>query len=248
MSATESRIATAPYVFDCAPSLPARVPQITIKLRHIDDLSEMFASLTDLPEIQRKSLMERYGFMMREYRRRCRFFTFWFYFLRLTMTVGSLTVPAILSIQTTNEMSSATYWFTWALSLAVTTANGIMTLFKLDKRFFALHATMERLRSETWQYLQLSGRYSGLLGSSTIATHANQYVFYCSQLEKIHMRRVDDEYIRNSELEGGENPQAPRRTGQSILSGGATVPTPANPRAVQILDSTLPRGESADSR
>jgi hypothetical protein len=189
--------------------------------------------------------MERYAFMMREYRRRCRFFSFWFYFLRLTMTVGSLTVPAILSIQTTNQMSSATYWFTWALSLAVTTANGIMTLFKMDKRFFTLHSTMERLRSETWQYLQLSGRYSGLLGTAGgVATHANQYVYYCSQLEKIHMRRVDDEYIRSSELESGENPQAARRTDGSLLSGAPTVPTPANRPAVRILDGTLRRGES----
>lgn len=212
---------------------PGHPSRLDIRIRSVDDLAVMFASLTELTEIQRKSLMERYGFLLREYRRRCRFFSFWFYFLRLTMTVGSLTVPAILSIQTTNQMSSATYWFTWALSLAVTTANGIMTLFKVDKRFFTLHATMERLRSETWQYLQLSGRYSGLLGTEgETATHANQYVYYCSQLERIHMMRVDDEYIRNSELESADNPHADRRNvsgAASTMASNVAVPTPANP-------------------
>jgi hypothetical protein len=71
----------------------------------------------------------------------------------------------------------------------------MMTLFKMDKRFFMLHAIAERLRTETWQYLALSGRYSGHYGNVR-PTHRNQYVFYCSHLEKIRMKHIEEEYIR----------------------------------------------------
>lgn len=169
-------------------------------MKYIDHMDDLFSELHDLTPLQRRTLTERYRFLMTEYRRRCCLYSTLFYSFRITMTVGSLAVPALLSIQNTPGSTGVMYWFTWGLSLAVTTANGIMTLFKIDKRFFMLHATAERLRSETWQYLQLSGRYSGHHVHGNIKpSHANQYVFYCSQLEKINMKRVDDEFVKTGE-------------------------------------------------
>ena len=111
-------------------------------------------------------------------------------------------MPALLSINLKSDTDPFLYWFTWSISLAVTTSNGILTLFKIDKRFFSLHATMERLRSETWQYLQLSGRYSGILGTSHHKpTHRNQYVYFCTQIERIRMKHIDDEFVKQAEME-----------------------------------------------
>ena len=141
------------------------------------------------------------------------------------MTVGSLAVPALLSIQNTSGSSSALFWVTWGLSLAVTTANGIMTLFKLDRRFFTLHATAERLRSETWQFVQLAGRYSGHHGHPHRPTHPNQFVFYCSQLEKINMKRVDEEYIKTGEEKVTHLPPSTAAPGQKQI-GDTMVPSP----------------------
>jgi hypothetical protein len=156
----------------------------------------MFDALTDLTLHQRETIKSRYRFLMNEYRRRGRLYTFLFYLLRITMTVGSLAVPALLSLRTTGPDTEAIlYWFTWGISLAVTTSNGMLTLFKMDKRFFMLHAIAERIRTETWQYLALSGRYSGHYGNVR-PSHRNQYVFYCSHLEKIRMKHIEEEYIR----------------------------------------------------
>jgi hypothetical protein len=161
-----------------------------------DDMAPMFDSLTDLTIHQRETIKARYRFLTNEYRRRCRIYTLLFYVLRITMTVGSLAVPALLSLKTNGpDSETILYWFTWGISLAVTTSNGMMTLFKLDKRFFMLHAIAERIRTETWQYLALSGRYSGHYGNVR-PTHRNQYVFYCSHLEKIRMKHIEEEYIR----------------------------------------------------
>lgn len=168
-------------------------------MKYLDHMDGMFEEIQDLTVLQKHTLKERYRFLMVEYRRRCMLFAFLFYMFRLTMTVGSLAVPALLTIQTDTCSFTGLYWFTWALSLAVTTSNGIITLFKIDKRFFMLHATAERIRSETWQYIQLSGRYSGHYGYPHKPTHQNQYTEYCTQLEKINMKRINEEYSKTGD-------------------------------------------------
>ncbi len=172
-------------------------------------MTPMFDALTDLTIHQRETIKSRYRFLTNEYRRRGRLYTLLFYVLRITMTVGSLAVPALLSLKVAGpDAESILYWFTWGISLAVTTSNGMMTLFKLDKRFFMLHAIVERIRTETWQYLALSGRYSGHYGNVR-PTHRNQYVFYCSHLEKIRMKHIEEEYIRAAGDADDKKPMPP---------------------------------------
>jgi len=209
-------------------SQPPLASPLSISASNSDDISHLFKHLPTLSEFQQTVIRERYRLLMNEYLHRCRVMTVLFYTFRLTMTVGSLAVPALLSIQSVGDTPArnGVFWFTWGLSLAVTTANGILTLFKLDKRFFMLHATAERLRTETWQFIQLSGRYSGRHGKVR-PTHANQYVYYCTQLEKINMKRVDDEFIKNADM---EDPNAahhpPPQNGQQAPSASALVPSP----------------------
>lgn len=212
-----------------------------LRMRSQDNVEPMFNDLTDLTMQQREAIKARYHFLMKSYRFRCVLYSYLFYVLRLVMTVGSLTVPALLSLPSSSS-TGATYWFTWATSLAVTTANGILTLFKLDKRFFMLHATTERLRTETWQYIMLAGRYSGHHGHGR-PSHASQYVFYCSQIEKIHMKQIDEEFIKNADLDGAHPPQHPPHPngGAPNLRAGDTVmvPSPAD-----VAPSVPPRGRA----
>ena len=212
------------------------------RMKYPDHMDDIFDELTDLTVIQRHTIKERYRFMMTEYRARCLWYATLFYTFKITVTVGSLAVPALLSIENTTGVSSIAYWFTWGLSLAVTTANGIMTLFKLDKRFFMLHATAERLRSETWQFIQLSGRYSGHHGHHhRKPTHENQFVYYCTQLEKINMKRIDEEYVKA----GDDHPPGPplAQAGQKP-SGDVMVPSPPEQKSP---DSILHRRDSVST-
>jgi len=206
------------------------------RMKFPDHMDDLFDELTDLTVLQRHTLKERYRFLMTEYRFRCRLYSVLFYVFRNTMTIGSLVVPALLSIQTQSNASPTTYWFAWGISLAVTASNGIMTLFKLDKRFFTLHATAERLRSETWQFLQLSGRYSGHHGHHHHKpTHANQMVYYCTQLEKINMKRIDDEYVKAGE-EQHPPPVQPGAPGAKP-TGDTMVPSPPEPTSLDTPSS-----------
>ena len=186
-------------------------------------MSIMFDHIPGLTVLQRESAKARYRFLLAEYRYRSWLYAILFYTLRITMTVGSLTVPALLSLKVDGSTGEAAlYWTTWAISLAVTTSNGLMTLFKLDKRFFMLHGVAERLRTETWQFLTLSGRYSGHYNSDESPTHTNQYVHYCTNIEKIRMRHMDDEYISMGE---GDKPKSVQGAAAPATVNGAQLPS-----------------------
>jgi len=195
------------------------------RMRYPDDMDNMFDTLTDLTEQQRATIKERYRFLMAEYRRRLWMYAMLFYVLRITMTVGSLTVPALLSLSVAPAQVEMLKWLTWSISLAVTTANGLITLFKVDKRFFMLHSVAERLRTETWQYLSLASRYSGHYGGHK-PTHANQYVYYTSQLERIRMKHIEEEYIRQADITD------PNKVKEETGANGKAAPPP--PTAVDV--------------
>ena len=89
------------------------------------------------------------------------------------------------------------FWLTWATSLFVTMSNGIMTLFKVDKKYFFLHTTLEQLKSEAYQYINLSGKYGGFYTKGKfLPNHSNQYIFFTNNLERIKLRQVEEEYYK----------------------------------------------------
>jgi hypothetical protein len=202
------------------------------RMRYQDDMEPMFDTLVDLNLQQRTAIKSRYRFLMAEYRRRCRIYAVLFYILRITMNVGSIAVPALMSLSVPPGSEGLLKWFTWSVSVGVSIAHGLTTLFKLDKRFFMLHAIAERLRTETWQYLELTGRYSGHWGGQC-PTHANQYMLYTSQMEKIRMKHIDEEFVRGADMvQEQRNHQAQQRPSPTD-SIAISVPSPAD-QAIQV--------------
>jgi hypothetical protein len=120
------------------------------------------------------------------------------------------------------------YWITWMLSILVTLCNGIMTLFKLDKKYFFINTTLELLHSEGWQYIGLSGRYTHG-GTNDSPTHANQFLIFFHMAEKIKMRQVEEEYWKFTDTSGIGN-----ATNQRLIS-----PTPT-PDVPQLPVSSMP--------
>jgi hypothetical protein len=171
---------------------------------HIKLLEQAIDSTT-LSEIQKATIKARLCSLLREYDARAHRFSLAFNTFRITITVGSLIVPALLSVQYTSEkeaqqtMSQEVYWIVWVVSLLVTISNGIMSLLKIDKKYFTLNTTYQHLMSESWQFVHLSGLYSGSYTPTIPATHQNQYVFFCNKVEKIRMKHIEDEYYKAAE-------------------------------------------------
>ncbi len=163
-----------------------------------------------LTPLQRSILEKRFVELVNQFAFRCMLLSVFFHTSRSVITVGSLIVPALLSIQYTdaspssqssNTMSYQIYWVTWVISLLVTTFNGVQNIFKFEKKYYFLHTTIERLRSEGWQYIELSGRYSGFYTPDETPTHENQFVFFCAAVEKIKMHQVEEEYWKINETQ-----------------------------------------------
>ena len=111
---------------------------------------------------------------------------------RFLVTGGSLLIPALMSIQqiegTSQTFKDNIYWTTWSLSLAVTTCNGFIQLFSLDKNYFTFSIIMEKLKTEGWQFLQLSGKYD------SFKNHKKAYKTFCNNIETLKIKQVMSEF------------------------------------------------------
>ncbi len=193
--------------------------------------------LDGLTNFQKITLINRYVTLLEEFATRARTYSILFHFGHTTVTVGSLLVPALLSIQYTNSLPGSTdqnfsmyiYWVTWVLSLMVTMWNGVLTLFRVDKTYYFLYTTLEHLRSEVMLYIYLSGRYGGHYTHERKPTHANQYIYICHNLEKIKMKQVDKEYYKmleqNNDQANSTQAQAGANSSQDVA--GMFNPTPS---------------------
>jgi hypothetical protein len=154
-----------------------------------------------------------------------------------------LFVPALLSIQnsdksftfTGNSFSVQVYWSTFVISLLVTIFNGILTLFKIDRKYFFLNTTLERLRSEGWQYFSLTGRYSGHLVDNTNVTHANQFIYFTHYVEKIKMKQIEEEYYKSED----KSTQSPANINNSQNTAQELYP-PSPDQPINTMPETHP--------
>ena len=221
----------------------------------------------------KNSIRRRYIHMLREYQTRAFCYSLLYHIGHLIITVGSLVVPALLSVQYTDSVEqyqTQIYWLTWTLSLFVSMFNGVIVLFKVDKKYHSLHTTLERLRSEGWQYLELTGRYTGnLLHNGEEPTHKNQYRFFCHYVEKIKLSQIEEEYYKyedpsnalshapngqkgavkdtsivlpsiNEDITALNPPKSVKEVMQGLITE-ADLPSPSNEVIVPVANNTTPK-------
>ena len=113
---------------------------------------------------------------------------------RFIVTTGSILLPAILSLgqmdpnKLPKHFDQWTYWASWTISLMVTASNGFLQLFSLDKNYFEYALTTEQLKTEGWQYFQLSGKYED------DESHQAAYKAFSKSIENIKRKQVEKEY------------------------------------------------------
>ena len=159
----------------------------------------VLSQLEGLQEYHKYVLNIRYISLLTSYKQRCILYATLFHSARFIVTVGSITVPALLSLQ--QRYGDNIDWLTWAISLAVTICNGILTLFKIDKKYYMLHTTLNMLESEGWQYTTLAGKYSKTRDGAVANSHINQFQHFCLAIEKLRMLQVEDEYYKALDIE-----------------------------------------------
>ncbi len=206
------------------------------------DILTVIRGIKALEEDHKNIFEVRYAALLETYRRRCLIYACIFHVGRTIVTVGSISVPALLSVS-----GDGLDWLIWTISLSVSIANGILTLFKVDKKYYSLHTTCHALESEGWQYAALTGKYAKPHGLD----HKGQFSHFSLTVEKIRMNQVHDEYYKSVDADK----HGAHATAQQLIPT-ASSPMKDSDKSWQqrIIDeseemaNTIERGGTAENR
>ncbi len=84
-----------------------------------------------------------------------------YYALRLTTVIGAVIVPALVSINAVGGSETAITWLTFAVSLVVAVTAAVEGFLRFGDRWRHYRSLVEELKSEGWDFYELSGAYAG---------------------------------------------------------------------------------------
>jgi hypothetical protein len=197
---------------------------------------------SESPVSSRVAIMVRYLDLLYSVRRRTRYYSFAFYSLRISISLGSLVVPALLSL----TQSEFLFWIIWTLSLFVSISNSLIGIFRIDKKYYTLNALYKKIESEGWQFMNLTGNYYTLPEFG----HDSQIQNFSFRLETIYMTHADEEYRKtidqNSQSTTTQDPTyIPKQKSLAQVNAGSPaksspVPTSQqNPKAPAKFQTTV---------
>jgi hypothetical protein len=109
----------------------------------------------------------------------------WYNRLRLITIVGGVIIPALVGLNVSGPSSERIRWTVFGLGLVVALAAAIEGFFHFSDRWPHYRRTAELLKSEGWQFFQLSGPYAAS------GSHAGAYPLFAAQVEVLIQRDVD---------------------------------------------------------
>ena len=169
------------------------------RLGYKDQVLDIINSLKLSSETDKHILKSRFLYEVLNYDARRNHTKKYYNGFRFVVTVGSILLPAILSIgqmdpaKLPKNFESVSYWGAWTISLTVTICNRFLQLFSLDKNYFEFALTSEQLKTEGWQFFQLSGKYEDY------EDHVEAYRPFCKSIENIKRKQVEKEFSGKGE-------------------------------------------------
>ena len=108
-----------------------------------------------------------------------------YYFWRLITILGGVTVPALVTANLSGSARAPLYWVTFAVSLLVAISAAVEGFFRYGERWRHYRRTAELLKTEGWQFFQLTGHYRRHV------TYAGAYELFASRVEDILQQDID---------------------------------------------------------
>ena len=177
----------------------------------------------ELLEYQKNLLKNRFLDQVVLYNKKAKTAEFFYILFSISMTIGSIILPALLSIQQMDysdddkkdeRIQITIYWVTWVISLVITISNALIQLLGLNKQYLSFTRTREKMLSEGWYYFQLTGDYKD-------TTHKDSFPDFCEEIEKIKESQVDKElsFMSPKKKKGGDNtPSIISSTNENLVS------------------------------
>jgi len=105
--------------------------------------------------------------------------------LRFSIGIGTILTPIILSLQGTFiDYAELIYWIVLSVSTVTGILNMTIELFKFRENYIISKLSLESLKSEGWEYFQLTGDYK------PFKTNKEAYEKFAGQIEKITKRSL----------------------------------------------------------
>jgi len=170
------------------------------RISYKDQVLDIINSLVLKCDTDKQILKSRFLYEVLNYDARRNHTKKYYNIFRFAVTVGSILLPALLSIgqmdpaKLPKNFDQISYWSTWSISLTVTVCNGFLQLFSLDKNYFEYAITSEQLKTEGWQFFQLSGKYD------EYPDHIAAYRPFCKSIENIKRKQVEKEFSGKGEV------------------------------------------------
>jgi hypothetical protein len=112
-----------------------------------------------------------------------------YYALRLITVVGAVVVPALVSINAVGGAKAAITWLTFAVSLVVAVSAAVEGFVRFGERWRHYRSLVEELKSEGWDFYELSGHYR-----ADGASHASAFPKFADRVNDV-LRRESQTYI-----------------------------------------------------
>lgn len=109
------------------------------------------------------------------------------YLLKVVTIVGGVLLPALVTLNNSEDpiVRQYVYWSTFAISLLVSTTSSLDSFFMYGDQWRNYRRSVESLKTQGWQYFQLSGPYV------SYTTHAQAFNAFAAQVENIIQQDVE---------------------------------------------------------
>ena len=145
-----------------------------------------FIDLLDIDDLQKRFIRSRWLDQMHWMSAKSKSAQKKYYILRLIAIVGGVIVPALVSMNISNEeVMIYIRYITFIISLLVAISVTVEEFFHYGERWRHYRNTAERLKIEGWEFFQLSGSYRDL------HSHRDAYTAFSTQVEYILRNEID---------------------------------------------------------
>lgn len=136
----------------------------------------------------------------------------WYHRLRLISIIGGIILPGLLTLSVNKAkdetVSTWLYWGTFGLSQIVVISTATEQLFGHGERWIHYRRSAESLKTQGWQFFQLSGSYANYKNDGA---HQGAFNLFVSQIEDVIQRDVEiyttqTMQRRNEEKKTEQNP------------------------------------------
>lgn len=144
----------------------------------------------ELPELSKQFLRARWLEQVLWFEGKAQYASAWTTRLYLTMIIGGLIVPALVSLNVGDDAAAIVKLLTLLVSLMVGMSAAAEKFFNYGERSRRYRRTADSLKTEGWQFFQLSGAYAGQIYTQAFAAFTARVEELSQEEAEVYVAKV----------------------------------------------------------